>query len=167
MILVKKPPLVNQGNTRITTPSNETALIIYRLHGCTSLKRVFGTILMTAQLVACGGGSGSTGQVASGSTGQVASGSTGQVASGSASISWTAPVARADGSPLSLAEIEGYRVYYGDSEGDYPNRIDVSDGTAVELTLSELPPGTHYFVMTTYDDAGRESVFSPVIVKTI
>ena len=149
MILVKTPPPRDQGNTRITTPRNENELIVYRLHGCTSLTRVFGSILMMAQLAACGGGS------------------TGQVETGSASISWTAPVARADGSPLSLAEIEGYRVYYGESEGDYPNRIDVSDGTAVELTLSELPPGTHYFVMTTYDNAGRESVFSPVIIKTI
>ena len=93
--------------------------------------------------------------------------STSQLASGSATISWTAPVARADGSPMSLAEIGGYRVYYGASKGKYPNRVDVSDSTAVQLTINQLPAGTYYFVMTTYDDAGRESVFSPVLVKTV
>ena len=105
---------------------------------------------LTAQLVACGGGGG-----------------TSDALPGSTTITWTAPVARADGSPLSLAEIEGYRVYYGTSEGDYPNSIDIDDGTAVQVALNQLPPGTYYFVMTTCDDAGRESVFSPVLVKTI
>ena len=109
-------------------------------------------LLLTAQLVACGGGD---------------SDSTSEVVLSSATIAWTAPVARANGAPLSLADIEGYRIYYGTSEGDYPNRIDVNDGTAVQLTLNQLPLGTYYFVMTTYDVAGRESVFSPVVIKTV
>ena len=86
---------------------------------------------------------------------------------GSATLSWTAPVARADGSPLSLADIEGYRIYYGTSTGNYPNSVDINDGSAVQLTLNNLPVGTYHLVMTTYDVAGRESVFSPEVIKTI
>jgi hypothetical protein len=82
-------------------------------------------------------------------------------------LAWVAPVARADGSALSLSEIGGYRVYYGTTEGDYPNRIDIADGSADQLTLTDLPPGTYYFVVTTYDTAGRESEYSSGVVKPI
>ena len=68
---------------------------------------------------------------------------------------------------MSLADIEGYRIYYGSSAGDYPNSVDIDDGTAVQLTLSNLPLGTYHLVMTTYDVAGRESALSPEIIKTI
>jgi hypothetical protein len=68
---------------------------------------------------------------------------------------------------LSLADIGGYRIYYGTVEGNYTNRIDVTDGTAVGTTLRDLPPGTHYFVVTIYDSAGRESAYSDVAIKTI
>lgn len=118
---------------------------------------------MAAQLVACGGG-GSGDNASEVLPGEVMPS---EVAPSSVSIAWTAPVARADGSPLSLAEIGGYRIYYGTSEGDYPNRVDVNDGTAVESSLNGLPSGTYYIVVTTYDVAGRESEFSPVVIKTI
>lgn len=120
-------------------------------------------VCMAAQLVACGGG-GSGDNASEVLPGEVMPS---EVAPSSVSIAWTAPVARADGSPLSLAEIGGYRIYYGTSEGDYPNRVDVNDGTAVESSLNGLPSGTYYIVVTTYDVAGRESEFSPVVIKTI
>ena len=140
--------------------------------------KVLIALLMAAQLVACGGGGKDSSPAATSS--QAAPGSPAPnsptpstptpstpVATGSATINWTAPVARADGSPLSLADIEGYRIYYGSSAGDYPNSVDIDDGTAVQLTLSNLPLGTYHLVMTTYDVAGRESAFSPEIIKTI
>jgi hypothetical protein len=120
------------------------------------------SLFTAAQLVACGGGGvdNLSGVVPS----EVVPG---EVVPSRVTIVWTAPVARADESPLSLSEIGGYRVYYGTSEGDYPNRIDVNDGSAVEVTLNDLPLGSYYFVVTTYDVAGRESEFSPVLIKTI
>jgi len=140
--------------------------------------KVLIALLMAAQLVACGGGGKDSSPAATSS--QAAPGSPAPnsptpstptpstpVATGSATINWTAPVARADGSPLSLADIEGYRIYYGSSAGDYPNSVDIDDGTAVQLTLSNLPLGTYHLVMTTYDVAGRESALSPEIIKTI
>ncbi len=86
---------------------------------------------------------------------------------GTFTVSWTAPVARADGSPISLADISGYRIYYGQSSGSYPNSIDVADGTAVTRTVTDLLAGTYYIVMTTYDVDGRESVNSAEVEKLV
>lgn len=118
-----------------------------------SFTKILISLFMAAQLVACGGGGGAN--------------NSSEVVPSRVTIAWTAPVTRADGSPLSLAEIGGYRVYYGTTEGDYPNSIDVSDGSAVEVTLNDLPLGSYYIVVTTYDVAGRESEFSAVLITTI
>ncbi|MGW8228053.1 MAG: galactose-binding domain-containing protein [Gammaproteobacteria bacterium] len=88
------------------------------------------------------------------------------VQTGSISLQWSAPVSRADGTPLSLADIDGYHIYYGVSAGDYPNRLDVADGTAQSATITEIPVGTYYIVMTTYDIDGRESIYSSMVAKT-
>ena len=74
---------------------------------------------------------------------------------------------REDGTPITMAEIAGYRVYYGTSKGNYTNNVDIADRTTMQATLSNLTTGTYYIVMTTYDMDGRESVFSPVVTKSI
>lgn len=79
--------------------------------------------------------------------------------SSSSTVNWIAPVARADDTPLSLSEIGGYRIYYGTTAGDYPNQLDIQDGTALQATLT-IPSGVYYYVITTYDVDGRESAFS-------
>jgi len=129
----------------------------------TSIVRAFTCLLIAAQLVACGGGGGSNNAE---SLSDSSFTSAIPVAS-SATMIWTAPVARSDQSPLSLADIGGYRVYYGTVEGEYPYRIDVNDGTAVDVVIRDLPIGTYYFVVTAYDTEGRESEYSSVVVKTI
>lgn len=85
---------------------------------------------------------------------------------GSFSLSWSAPVARADGSSLSLSDINGFRIYYGTSPGNYTAAYDVTNGSAQSATVSNLPVGTYYVVMTTYDNAGLESGYSAEIVKS-
>jgi hypothetical protein len=87
------------------------------------------------------------------------------VQTGSLTLQWTAPVTRADGTPLSLADIDGYRIYYGGSAGNYPNRLDVSDGTAQTATITDMPVGPYYLVMTTYDVSGLESAYSSMATK--
>ena len=88
------------------------------------------------------------------------------VQTGSLTLQWTAPVTRADGTPLSLADIDGYRIYYGPSANNYPNLLEVSDGTAQSATITDLPVGTYYIVMTTYDVGGLESAHSSMVTKT-
>ena len=126
-----------------------------------SFTKVLFSLLMTALLVACGGGGSDSPVVPSGG------GSDNPAVTISATITWTAPVAKADGSPFSLADIGGYRVYYGTSAGNYTNYINVDDGTAEQVILRKLPSGKHYFIVTVYDVSGTESKFSPVVTKTI
>jgi len=85
---------------------------------------------------------------------------------GSLSLRWTAPASRSDGTALSLSSIGGYRIYYGTSKGNYPNTVNVKNGSATATTINNLVPGgTYHLVMTTYDSVGRESARSPNVVK--
>jgi len=43
--------------------------------------------------------------------------------------------------------------------------IDVADGTAQSANVIDLPVGTYYLVMTTYDNTGLESAYSGEIAK--
>ena len=60
----------------------------------------------------------------------------GTVQTGSLTLQWTAPVARADGTPLYLADIDGYRIFYGASANNYPNRLEVQ---MVPRSRQQLP----------------------------
>ncbi len=86
---------------------------------------------------------------------------------GRISVDWIAPSAREDNTPISLSAIAGYNVYYGSEQGQYPNTVNIADGSADSYIIANLPTGTYYFVVTTYDTDGRESQYSPVVIKTI
>ena len=82
-------------------------------------------------------------------------------------LSWAAPAEREDNSSISLTEIAGYQVFYGQAQGQYPNSITINDGTAVGYTFTDFSAGTYYFVVTTVDTEGRESQFSSEVVIAI
>jgi hypothetical protein len=86
-------------------------------------------------------------------------------ASGGFTLSWTAPTIRSDGTPLTLSDIDGYRIYYGTTPGNYPGILDISDGTVTSAALNNLPVGDYYVVMTTYDRNGLESSQSGMVSK--
>jgi len=132
------------------------------------------TAIFSAQLVGCGGGGGSNDVTTSDSIVSSASASSssepvssGEEATGSFTLNWTAPATRSDGSPLSLADIDGYRIYYGDSQGYYPNSVDVNDGSLQSVIVDNVPVGSYYVVMTTYDVNGLESAYSSSISKKV
>ena len=83
-----------------------------------------------------------------------------------ASLSWAAPATRADGSSLSLSEIDGYRIYMGESESSMVAVMDINDYSVNTYTLTDIPQGDHYFAVTAYDSAGNESTFSNIILKS-
>jgi hypothetical protein len=140
------------------------------------------TTVLAVQLVACGGGGNDTASVP-GTTDATSNGSTpatsngtdtntnssasSATGTGSLTLNWIAPVARADGAPLSLADIDGFRIHYGKSTGNYTNHVNVADGTAQKVILNNLVVGTYYIVMTTYDINGLESSYSMVVRKTV
>ena len=87
------------------------------------------------------------------------------VATGSARLSWTAPTQNSDGSPLT--NLAGYKVYWGSSQGNYPNSRTINNPGITEYLVENLGPGTWYFVVTAFNSAGVESGFSNVASKTI
>lgn len=145
------------------------------------LSRSLLALLISLQVVACGSSA-----VESVNPGE----GTGGIADLVARLNWIAPSEREDGTPISLSEIAGYRVYYSylaggslpdttlpdttlpdtalpydalayaSSAGKYPNKIDIMDSSAVQASLSGLSPGRYYFVVTVIDTDGRESRFS-------
>jgi hypothetical protein len=86
---------------------------------------------------------------------------------GSAKLSWGIPSTRTDGTPLSLSEIDGFRIYMGQSSGQLNMIMDLSGGTTTTYTVTDLASGTYYFAVTTYDTEGNESPLSNVADKTI
>jgi len=68
---------------------------------------------------------------------------------------------------MSLAEIGGFRIYYGKSVASYTKTVDVTDGTATTATMIDVPAGNYFIVMTTYDTEGRESQLSSEVSKTV
>lgn len=91
--------------------------------------------------------------------------STSPTATSSINLSWVAPVTRADGAALAMSEIAGYTVRYGTSKGNYPYSIAINDGSATSVTVTNLPAGTYYMVMTTRDTGDRDSSYSSMATK--
>jgi hypothetical protein len=143
------------------------------------LKSKIGVILLPALFVAitgCGGGIGTDGAVSSGgtttggtTTGGTTSGGTTvigtTVITQSDSIDWAPTTTNTDGTPIG-SDLAGYKVYYGNSSGSYSDYVTVSSATT-EVVISQLPSGTYYFAVTSFDTAGNESVSSNEAVKTL
>jgi hypothetical protein len=87
--------------------------------------------------------------------------------SGSVSLSWVAPTSRSDGTPISVSELSGYTVHYGSEPGSYTNSVGIDDPFATSLTVTDLPVGTYYFVLTAEDSNGLESDYSGVVTKQV
>ena len=86
-------------------------------------------------------------------------------ATGSATVSWTAPTRRADGTPLT--DLAGYRIYYGTSPGSYTTKLNVANPGLTTYLVANLPAATYYFACTAYDAAGTESAYSTPASKVI
>lgn len=86
---------------------------------------------------------------------------------GTLSLSWSAPTLRSDGTPLSPEEISGYRIHYGEYEGDYTESVNIANGKTQSVTLKEVPVGGYYVAMTAYDVDGRESSNSASVFKVV
>jgi hypothetical protein len=84
-------------------------------------------------------------------------------ASGSTTLQWMPPTTYTDGSSLNSPS---YRVYYGTAQGSYPNVRTVPAGVTA-FVVDQLTPGTYYFVMTSVDSRGVESVYSNTASKVV
>jgi hypothetical protein len=139
-------------------------MVIHHMFNSSITKACF-SLVLTLILTACSTEENYTGSL-DGSSGAIG-GSGVQGTLQNITLSWIAPVEREDGTPISMSEIAGYRVYYGETEGDYSNDVVVNDSGTMQVTLKDLPEGTYYIVVTTYDMDGRESGFSETVIANV
>jgi fibronectin type 3 domain-containing protein len=84
-----------------------------------------------------------------------------------ATVSWDAPLAYEDGTPLPLSEISSYKIYQSTSStGPFAVAATVS-GASTSMTIINLARGTYYFYVTTVATNGQESISSNQVSKTI
>jgi hypothetical protein len=86
------------------------------------------------------------------------------VATGSATLTWTPPTTNTDGS--ALTDLAGYKIYWGTTQGTYPNSVSVPN-TVTSYVIPNLVPGTYFFVATALNSTQVESTFSAPASKTI
>ena len=139
-------------------------MVIHRMFNSVTSKALLG-LVFSFLLTACSTEENYTGSL-DGGPGAIGGGVV-QGGTNNVTLSWIAPAEREDGSPIAMSEIAGYRIYYGETEGDYSNEVDVSDGDTMQVTLKNLPAGTYYIVLTTLDSDGRESIFSETIIANV
>jgi hypothetical protein len=87
------------------------------------------------------------------------------VATGSATLSWTPPTTNSDGS--ALTNLAGYKVYWGTSQGNYPNSVTLNNAGLTSYVVENLVPGTYFFAMAAFNSSGAESPLSNAASKTI
>ena len=86
-------------------------------------------------------------------------------ATGSATLTWNPPTQNTDGSPL--ANLAGYRVYWGTSQGNYSSSVTVNNAGLSSYVVDQLTPATWYFSVTAVNAIGVESSFSNVASKQV
>jgi hypothetical protein len=88
-----------------------------------------------------------------------------QAATGTVTLTWTPATNNTDGS--TLTDLAAYKIYYGLSEGDYPNEIRIDNPGISSYVVENLSPNGYYFVSTSINSSEVESDFSNVAFKTV
>ena len=84
---------------------------------------------------------------------------------GTATLSWEAPTTTTTGA--SLTNLAGYRIYYGISEDDLSQTIQLAGVGLQTYVIDNLGQGTWYFAIRAVTSAGVESSLSNIVSKTI
>jgi hypothetical protein len=87
-----------------------------------------------------------------------------QPSTGSATVSWTAPTERTDGTPLT--SISGFKLYYGRNSSNLEQVVNLGSGITT-YHVENLEQGTWYFAVSAIDGDGIESARSSMVSKTI
>ena len=85
--------------------------------------------------------------------------------SGSATLSWTPPTERVDGSPI--GDLAGYRVLYGRGSGQYDQVAEIDNPSITRYVVENLGPGNWFFAVTVRTEDGLESAPSAEVKKRI
>jgi hypothetical protein len=131
-----------------------------RPHPEVGRSRIGAALVLLLTLVACGGAATSTSPEAPNVLpNQV------QLGFGTATLNWTPVITDTSGTPL--ADLAGYKIYYGSSPADMQTLIVVADPSATTYLVGDLTSGTWYFTVTAYTSAGTESARSNIGSKPV
>lgn len=83
----------------------------------------------------------------------------------SATLSWTAPTQRTDGS--ALTNLGGYRIYFGTSSAALTRQASVTNPSLTTYVVDGLSAGTWYFAATAVDANGVESARTSTVSVTL
>lgn len=84
----------------------------------------------------------------------------------SISLTWQAPLTRADGTDLYSEELAGYKITMTESASGESNIIEVTDGLATSHVIDNLDAGDYSFTLQTRDVNGLiSSASSPILVS--
>jgi len=84
---------------------------------------------------------------------------------GSATVDWTPPSANTNGTKLT--DLAGFRIYYGTSQGNLSQMVQVASATKTSTTISSLAAGVWYFSGVAYTTAGTESARSNIVSASV
>ena len=104
---------------------------------------------------------------ASTSGGTPVSGPAGEVPTGdgNATLSWEAPTTTTNGE--TLTNLSGYRIYYGVSEDDLSQVVQLAGVGIQTYVIDNLGQGTWFFAIRAVTTQGVESSLSDIVSKTI
>lgn len=88
-----------------------------------------------------------------------------QIGTGSTTLNWSAPTLNDDGT--TLTDLAGYKLYYGQSSGNYGTPIEINNPSITTFVVDGLVPNTYYFAATAINSTGVESRFSGEAVKIV
>lgn len=80
------------------------------------------------------------------------------VSHGSFTLSWQPPTENVDDTPLQ--NLDGFNIYWGDSPGEYTDRLTLDNEGLTAYFFEGLDAGTHYFAVTAFNRLGVESEVS-------
>jgi hypothetical protein len=122
--------------------------------------RIGAALVLLLTFVACGGAAQSpTPEGPNVSPNQV------PVGFGTATLNWTPVITDTNGTPL--ADLAGYKIYYGSSAADMETLIVVADPSATTYLVGNLTSGSWYFTVTAYTSGGTESARSNIGSKMV
>ena len=85
-------------------------------------------------------------------------------AMGTATLGWSPPTERADGSPIGT--LAGYRVLYGQVSRNYDNVVELNNAGLTRYVVEGLGAGTWYFAVQAVTSDGLTSAPSQEVSKT-
>jgi Putative Ig domain len=80
---------------------------------------------------------------------------------GAVTLSWMPPTQNSDGS--TLTNLAGYHIYYGTSQSNLNQVVNITNPGLATYVLSNLSAATYYFSMTSINSSGQESARSNVV----